>query len=147
VWNLKAKIIDVETAFFFHENLKEEIFMDILEGMNTAKKDCLCFKEKIYGLFQTARQFYIKLIETLKSCGFKGSEVDPCFCTKHSSFGMVMIAIYVDDSHTIGVEESIEEVINTLKGDNFGLKVEENLTDYLSCKLVQERDKGNVCIA
>jgi hypothetical protein len=37
-------------------------------------------------------------------------------------------------------EESIEEVIHELKGHNFGKKVEDNLSDYLSCKIVQERD-------
>ena len=57
-----------------------------------------------------------------------------------------MMAIYVDDCLTIGTDEAIEEVINALKGHNFGLKVEDNLTDYLSCKIVQERDKGKAWI-
>jgi hypothetical protein len=39
-------------------------------------------------------------------------------------------------------DEAIEEVIDTLKGHNSGLKVEDNLTDYLSCNIVQERYKG-----
>jgi hypothetical protein len=55
-----------------------------------------------------------------------------------------MTVIYVNDCLTIETYESIEEVIDTLKGHNFGLKVEENLTEYLSCKVVQERDKGKV---
>jgi hypothetical protein len=50
---------------------------------------------------------------------------------------MVMIAIYVDDCLSIRTEETIEEVIKALKGHNFGLKVEDNLTDNLSCKSVQ----------
>jgi hypothetical protein len=48
------------------------------------------------------------------------------------------------DCLTIGTEEAIEEVINALKGYNFGLKVEGNLTDNISCKIAQERDKGKV---
>jgi hypothetical protein len=39
-WNLKAKIINVETAFL-NGDLNEEIFMDIPEGIDAAKKDCL----------------------------------------------------------------------------------------------------------
>jgi hypothetical protein len=77
VWNLKAKIVNVETAFL-HGDLKEEIFMEIPEGMNAVKEDCLSLKKTIYGLVQSLRQFYIKLVETLKSFAFKGSEVDPC---------------------------------------------------------------------
>ena len=85
-------------------------------------------------------------MEALKSCGFKGSEVDPCLWTKHSSLGMVMMAIYVDACLTIGTHEAIEEVITAQKGHNFGLKVEDNLKDYSSCKIVQERGKGNAWI-
>jgi hypothetical protein len=51
---------------------------------------------------------------------------------------MAMIAIYVDDCLTIGTEEAIEEVNHALKGNNSGLKVEDNITGYLSCKIVQE---------
>jgi hypothetical protein len=58
---------------------------------------------------------------------------------------VVIITIYVDDYLTIGKEE-IEEVIDELKGHNFDLNVEDNLTDQLSCKIIQERDKGKVWI-
>jgi hypothetical protein len=67
-------------------------------------------------------------VEAIKSCFFKGSEVDLCLCTKHSSLGMVMmIAIYIDYCLTIGTEEAIKEVINEPKGHNFGLNIEDNL--------------------
>jgi hypothetical protein len=70
VWNLKAKIIYVETAFLLGD-LKYEIFMEIPEG--------------IYGLVPSERQIYINLVEAVKSCGFKGSELNPCFWTKDIS--------------------------------------------------------------
>jgi hypothetical protein len=57
-----------------------------------------------------------------------------------------MIAIYVDDFLTIRAEESIEEFINELKEHNFNLKVEDNLTDYSSCKIFQKRDKGKLWV-
>jgi F0F1-type ATP synthase delta subunit len=41
-------------------------------------------------------------------------------------------------------EEAIEEVINALKENNFGLKVEDSLTEYLSCKSVQKKRKKKV---
>jgi hypothetical protein len=47
---------------------------------------------------------------------------------------------------TIGTEEANEEFINALKWRNFDLKVEGNLIDYFSCKIVQERDKGKIWI-
>jgi hypothetical protein len=139
---LPAKIFDVKTS----GELNEKIFMEIHEGMYAAKKDCLSLNKTIQGRVQNTRQFYIKFVEALKSCGFKASEEDPCLCTKHSSLGMVIVVIFVDDCLAIGTEEAVEEVMNSLKGNNFGLKVEDNLTDYLSCKIVQERYKGKVWI-
>ena len=96
VWNLKATIIDAETAFL-HGDLKEKIFMEIPQGMDADKEDCSSLNKTIYGQDQSARQFYSKSVEVLKSCGFKGSEIDPCLWTKHSSLGMVMMAIYIND--------------------------------------------------
>jgi hypothetical protein len=75
VWNVKAKIVDVETAFL-HGDLKEEVFMDIPKGMDAFKEDCLSLNKKIYGLVQSSRQFFVKLVEALKSFDFKGSEED-----------------------------------------------------------------------
>ena len=45
------------------------------------------------------------------------------------------MAIYVDDCLTIGTDAAIDEVIESMKNYGFGLKVENDLTDYLSCKL------------
>jgi hypothetical protein len=56
VCNLKAKIVDVETAFF-HGDLKGEIFMEIPEGKDAAKEDCLSLNKIVYGISKSARQF------------------------------------------------------------------------------------------
>jgi hypothetical protein len=40
IWKLQASIIDVETAFLYG-NLKEEIYMNIPEGMESNGNDCL----------------------------------------------------------------------------------------------------------
>ena len=74
-WNLIGKVIDIETAFQ-HGNLKETIFMEIPKGKEANKDECLILKRTIYGLVQSAREFYNKLVLSLKGCGFKGSPVD-----------------------------------------------------------------------
>ena len=145
VWKLKARIIDVETAFL-HGDLKEEIFMEIPPGMEASKDECLILKKTIYELVQSARQFYVKLVEALKGCGFEGSPVDPCLWTRNSSSGIVMMAIYVDDCLTIGTDTAIDEVIESMKNYGFWLKVENDLTDYLSFKIVQDIDQGKAWI-
>jgi Reverse transcriptase (RNA-dependent DNA polymerase) len=113
-WDLKAKIIDVETTFL-HGDLKEETFMDIPPGMEVDKDECLTLKKTICGLVKSAIQFYVKLVEALKSCGFKESQIDPCLWINNTSSGIILMAIYVDDCLTIGTDEAINEVIESLK--------------------------------
>ena len=69
IWKLQASIVDFETAFL-HGNLKEKIYMNIPEGMESNKNECLLLNKTIYGLVQSAREFYRRLIEVFKSVGF-----------------------------------------------------------------------------
>ena len=109
--------------------------MEIPKGMKANDNECLILNKTIYGLVQSAREFYNKLVSALKECGFTGSSVDPCLWIKYSNQGIVLIAIYVDDCLMIGTDSDIDAVIEKLKNYDFGLKVEHNLTDYLSCRI------------
>jgi hypothetical protein len=46
-----------------------------------------------------------------------------------------MVAVYADNCLVVGSEEGIQDMINCRKNYDFGLKIEDNLTDYLSCKI------------
>jgi len=81
-WNLKAKVVDIETAFL-HGDLKETIYMEILKGMKAKDHECLILNKTINGLVQSTRKFYNKLVSALKDCGFKASSVDPCLWIKY----------------------------------------------------------------
>jgi hypothetical protein len=132
VTSIKNKEVDVETVFL-HGELQEEIYMNIPEGMSYNSKHCLLSTKTIYGLVQSAREFYKKLMATLKSIGFKGNKSDPCLLLKWTQVGVIMIGIYVDDCLVIGKRDKIDELIVDLRTSGFSLKVENNLTDYLSC--------------
>jgi hypothetical protein len=60
--------------------------------------------------------------------------------------GIVIIAIYVNDCLIIRDDSKINEVIEELKGYNFGLKVEDHLTDYLSCRIITNLDDKTLFI-
>ena len=107
--------------------------------MDADNEVCLLLKKKTFSLIQSARQFYIELLEA-KDCGFKCSEIDPCKWTKHTSLRMVTISICFHDCLSIGTDEVIKEVIDANPGSK--LKVEDDLGNYLSCKKVQQRDQG-----
>jgi hypothetical protein len=50
--------------------------MNVPEGLRTDPNYCLKLKKTIYGLVQSAREFYKKLIMALKSIGFKENKSD-----------------------------------------------------------------------
>ena len=93
---LKAKIVDIETAFL-HGDLDKEIYMEVPEGIGAKDDEVVLLKQTIYGLVQSARQFWKKLTGVLKSIGFKGGNIDPCLLFKKTGKGLVLIGLYVDD--------------------------------------------------
>jgi hypothetical protein len=114
----------VESANFAFNSL----YMEIQKGMEANIDECLILNKTIYGLVQSAREFYNKLVSALKDYGFQGSLVDPCLWMQHFNQGIVIMII--------GDDLNINEVIEELKGYNFGLKVEDHLTHYLSCRII-----------
>ena len=139
VWNLDAKIIDVETAFLLGD-LEEEIYMVCRDVHD--EDEVLLLRHSIYGLVQAARQYYKKFICALRELGFKGGYPDPCLMTRHSDDGIVFIAIWVDDSLLVGDKVAIDKTIEDLRGKGFTLKVEGSLKDYLSCEITLDKGKG-----
>ena len=67
---MEAEIIDIETASLYGD-LKEEIYLRVLEGYREYSarhldgESCFLLDHAIYGLVQTARQFFKKLVEVL----------------------------------------------------------------------------------
>jgi hypothetical protein len=69
---------------------------------------------------------------TLKLIRLKGNKSDSFLLSKSTQDGVIMIGSYVDNSLMIGKCDGIDELIVELKTSRFNLKVENNLTDYLS---------------
>ena len=133
---MSSTIIDIETAFL-HGELNEEIYMEVPKGLFVNKNKGLRLHKTIYGLVQSAREFYKKLIDVLKVIGFVSSKSDPCLLTKWDSNieNVILIGIYVDDCLVIGKNDSIDALIVELE-KHFSLKVERNVVDYLSCNII-----------
>ena len=84
VEKLDSLVMDVETAFLYGD-IEEEIFMKSPIGMEeidpgSSPEDCYQLKKGIYGLCQAARQFWKKIVDTIKKepFGFTVSPADPC---------------------------------------------------------------------
>ena len=140
-FGLIAKVVDVETAFLYGE-LEEEIFMECPQGMKgVTQDDTLSLQACIYGLVQAARQYYKKFTKILKKLGFLGGDVDPCLFTRKDEYGLVFVAIYVDDNLVVGHKKAVDRTITQLREEGLMLKVEDNLHDYLSCDICFSQDR------
>ena len=102
----------------------------------------MLLRKTIYGLVQSARKFYEKLIDVLKVIGFEGSKSDPCLWTMWDSVvnHMLIVGIYVDDCLIIGKESSVSSLLEELKKNEFNLKIEKNVKEYLSCCIVETKE-------
>jgi hypothetical protein len=102
---------------------------------------CSVLQKTIYGLVQSAWQFFKKLVECLKKIGFQGGYADPCLMTRRCEKGIVYIALYVGDCYCVGHKEAIQDTITKIIADGFDVKVEDDLTDYLSCNILFNKNK------
>jgi Reverse transcriptase (RNA-dependent DNA polymerase) len=117
--------------------------MDVPMGLSTGPSKNLFLRKTIYGLVQSARKFYEKLIEVLKVIGFEGSKSDPCLWTMWDSVvnHMLIIGIYIDDCLIIGKESSVSNLLEALKKYEFNLKIEKDVVEYLSCCIVETKNE------
>jgi len=145
VWKLDAILIDIDTAFLYG-NLKEEIYMDLLEGMTSFDDKCLLLLKALYGLIQAARQWYKKFTTILKKIGFEGRTADPCLFVKQTTKGIIMISVYVNDNFCMGHKAALEEFIADLKKNGLLVKVTLQMTNYLSFNLAFSEDGSTAWI-
>jgi hypothetical protein len=61
VWDMTCTAVDIETALL-HRDLDEEIYMQVPKGLKISNNKKIILRKYIYGLLQSARNFYEKLI-------------------------------------------------------------------------------------
>ena len=133
-WKLKSKIVDVESAFL-NGDLEEEIYMDCPDGMEHDPEDCLLLLKAIYGLVQSARQFFKKFVSILRKIGFVPSSADPCLMIRRCNLGMVYLAMYIDNCYCNGNGAAIDDSIKGIVKNGLNVTIKDDLEDYLSCEI------------
>jgi hypothetical protein len=83
---------------------------------------------------------------TLKLIGFKDNKSNLCLLSKWTQDAVIMIRIYVEIFLMIGKRNKFDELIVELKTSGFTLKVENNLTDYLTCQLIENAESKEILI-
>lgn len=110
----RVKQLDVKTAFLYGI-LKEEVYMQLPEGSRLEGKVAR-LRRCIYGLKQSPREWYFRLVEYLIPYGFVVTAFDPCVMIHDS--GNLIIAIYVDDLTLFGPDGDLtESTLSLLKAE------------------------------
>ena len=124
--------------------MKSPIGMEEIDP-GSSPEDCYQLKMGIYGLCQAARQFWKKVVDTIKqeSFGFQVSPADPCMLFYENELGICIIVMYVDDMLIIGKKEQIEDYASKVQ-EVFSVKIQHSLADYLGCEfhMNKERTRG-----
>lgn len=97
-YDLLIHHMDVKTAFL-NGILKEEIYMEVPDGIK-ADRDQVCrLNKSLYGLKQSSRCWFERFDNIITQKGFKNSKVDPCLYILDKGHIMknIYIVLYVDD--------------------------------------------------
>ena len=120
-----SEIIDIQTAFLYGK-LEEEIYMKIPEGffeyleeLNDESRfimEALLLLQGIYGLVQSARNWFFKLVHDLiYKLLFEQCQSDPCLLYRNNEDGLVIFCVYVDDCCLIGDKDAVKKAIQEIK--------------------------------
>jgi hypothetical protein len=96
-----GEILDVQGAFLHGEfDQGEEIHMEVPQGFEKHYDPMyyvLLLLKTIYGLKQSAFQFWKSILLCFSSMGFVRSKADPCLYFKWSREGLVLWVSWIDD--------------------------------------------------
>jgi hypothetical protein len=90
--------------------------------------------------------WFKKITEIIRNFGFTGGYCDPCLLTRKDDYGIIHIAIYVDDILCCGTKEAIENRIQQLRKNDLTIKINYDVSDYLSCEIIRSHDKRKNCV-
>ena len=135
--------MNVKTTFL-NGKIKEEIYMDQLEGFSMEGKDHMVCKRKksIYELKQASKQWYLKFSETITSFDFHENIVNRCICPKISGSKFIFFVLYVDDILLVANDLGILYEIKKFISKNFEMKDMGEAFYVIGISIFEKRSHG-----
>ena len=95
--------------------------LDLYMETQFKNDECVALQKSVYGLVQSARQWWKKFVEVLIKLGFKKTKIDPCLLKKEDGGKVCYFCVYVDDNLIIGDRALIDQTILELQ-KHFSIK-------------------------
>jgi len=145
--DLKLYQMGVKTAFHIRE-LDEETYIDQLVGFIVNGKQGNVYKlwRSIYGLKQSAIQWYFKFHQVVTSNGFMMIEEDHCVYVKRSKSNFLILSLYADD---ILLGENNKKMIVATQGwlsSKLKMKSMSEVCYVLGVKILRDRSRKLLCL-
>ena len=133
---LKTRHWDIVSAFL-HGDIDMVVYMQQPQGFSDGSNQVCLLKKAIYGLHQSARQFYIKLDSVLGDIGYVRLGADWAIWMNRDTGAI--IAAHVDDMTACGSDEQLEEAKHKI-GLVLGVKDLGDITRYLNITCTYDAD-------
>ena len=139
-----GELNDVKGAFlngdFTHG---EKLYMEIPEGFEWFYPTgvLLLLLKTIYGLKQSAFEYWRVLLKAMRGLGLLRSKADPCVYYKWTKNGICLWTSWVDDLLSIGKEKDVIEGREKLK-KYFSLDEVGEVSEYVGCKVEYNKEEG-----
>jgi hypothetical protein len=154
--DLEIDQMDVIGAFL-ESNLKEEIYVILPRGcisdengritidINASDKKQITVRlnKSIYGLKQSAFEWYDNIHKKLLEYGLLGTKYDAGIYYKKDPF--LVVIIWVDDISITGARLDVD-LFKTYLGKQYKMKNLGPILDYLGMKIVRNREKRTICL-
>lgn len=135
--------MDVQNMFL-HEDLNENVYMIISQGLNIPNNDgsLVCKLDKsLYGFTQSSRMWFAKLQCVLTSLHFTPTKSDYALFTRIWGNEINVILAYVDDLLIIGNQLSIINSVKTDLAKYFNIKDLGTLKYFLGLEFTRTKDE------
>ena len=140
---MKVHQMDVKTAFLYGD-LDTDIYMSPPEGCGIQPGMVCKLKRSLYGLKQSPRCWYQKLIDFLSSIGYISCFSDSAIYTKGEGDSRVIIGVYVDD--LIILSKSLENIHSLKKSFTEKFKMQDfgEAAVILGIRITRDFEEGTL---
>ena len=111
---LSVRTADV-TAAYLCAKLDEKVYMTVPEGMTAPPDKVLLLRKSLYGLTQSGRNWFQRLVDFLSSIHLTQSSVDPCLFYINRGTDILFVLFHVDDIMTLAKPAAISRFEGALQ--------------------------------
>jgi hypothetical protein len=135
--------MDVDNAFL-ESVISEDIYMTIPEGIYGQDGKCCRIRKGLYGLKQSARNWYLVLVSQFRKLGFRPTKDPGLF--KHPKTHVV-IGFHVDDLIIGGIDKEAVKGTKQALSQRFKMKDLGELNFFLGMRITRDRTTGDITLS